>query len=368
MKIEALIAIKSKGKKDIPAILSSMNIDSDARIAVYHYNGAKEEKLDYKGHSVCVHYIAAGTKMAAYNELLKLSNADVVFFAEVTDKFVQDYQSIIGPCFAKHPRCDGVLFGVEKDDLRIGIKMAKRYSFSALCMKISALQERRLAFIDVDDEAFDAGAIDVFRHEFVAWPSRCAGSSEVLSRNDGFLTRDEASDAFYDTFRIGAGWSLASLCRFFRRKHGSSLRAHFKKACAGHEAFLLGNYEKENEPIRKNPFPFVILLISMLGLAVQLSLSLLIVFTEVQYIPIWVALIFAIVFAAIYTFALPKVHNAKAVIANGLAIGAASFIGALVTYLCMGVSWAMSIYGAFICLVVVLGMVYCLAPSKVRKN
>ena len=369
MKIEVLIAIKSKGKKDISAILSSMNIGSDARVAVYHYNGAKEEKLDYKGHSVCIHYIVAGTKMAAYNELLKLADADVILFADPTQRFVSGYGGQIESAFTLYPKCDGVLFCAKKDGKRVGMKEARRHSFSALCMKAAVLHERGMAFTDMGDEAYNEGAADVFRHEFVAWPSRCAGKIENILTNDVPLECDEISCAFYDSHRLGILWPAASLIRFIRldKKLSGTLRSHFRKARTGHRAYLFRGYEEENAPIKGNLLPFAVSIISMLGFAAQMVLSLLIVFTETQYIPIWVSLIFLVLFAIIYAFASSRAHNANAILANGIAISLTSFGVGLATYLFAGASWAMSIYGAFICLVVVFGLVYCFAPRR-RKN
>ena len=370
MKIEVLIAIKSKGKKDISAILSSMNIDSDARIAVYHYNGAKEEKLDYKGHTVCVHYIAAGTKMAAYNELLRLTDADVVLFADPTQRFVSDYGDQIESAFTLYPKCDGMLFGAKKDGKRVGVKEARKHSLSALCMKVTVLREREMAFIDVDDEAYNEGAANAFRHEFVSWPSRCVGNSETILKNDDSIEKDVMNYAFYHSHRLGILWPAASLIQFFRldKKKRGTLRAHLKEAGAGHRAYLFRGYEEENKPIKENPLPFAVSVISMLGFSIQLILSLLIVFTEVQYIPIWVSLIFLVLFAVIYAFASPKVRNAKVIFVSRITIGMVSFAGALVTYLSMNISWAMSIYGAFICFAVVIGLAYCFVlPRRGRR-
>ena len=369
MKLEVLIAIKSQGKKDINAILSSMNIDSFARIAVYHYNGSKEEQIDFKGHLVHIYYIAEGTKVAAYNALLKLTDADVALFADPTTKYAPGYSNIIESAFDASPRCDGALFGASKEGKRVGVREVRKHSFSALCMKTNVLRERGISFIDLDDGAYDEGVINVFRHECVAWPSRCIGKGTQILTKDEPLICDEANMAFYDSHHIGTMWPCASLIRHTKqdKKKRLSLRAHINEARKGHRADLFWGYEGENKPIKENPFPFVISLISMLGLAVQLVLSLLIVFTEVQYIPIWVSLIFLVLFVVIYAFASPKTHNAKAIRLTGIAAGIASFAGALTTYLLMNVSWAMSVYGAFICLAVVLGVMYCFSLAHIGR-
>ena len=369
MKIEVLIVIKSKGKKDISAILSSMNIDSDARVAVYHYNGAKEEQLDYKGHKVCVHYIAAGTKMAAYNELLKLTDADVVLFADPTQKFVSGYRGQIESAFALYPKRDGILFGAKKDGKRIGTKEVRRHSFSALCMKTSVLHERDMAFIDIDNETYNEGATDVFRHEFVAWPSRCVGKIRPILVNGEPLTIDEANCAFYDSHRLGVLWLVTSFVRFLRldKEKRGSLKNYLKEARIGNRDYLFKGYGKRNIPIKENPFPFVMSLISMVGFAVQLVLSLLIVFTEVQYIPIWVSLIFLVLFAVIYAFTLSKTHDVKVVLASGFIISLASFGGGLATFLLLNVSWTMAVYGALICSMAVGGLAYCFAPRQLNR-
>ncbi len=369
MKIEVLMAIRSKGKKDINAILSFINLDSDARIAIYHYNGVKEERLNYNGHTVNVHYIADGTKMAAYNSLLSLTDAGVVLFADPTQKLITGYQQVIENAFEEKPKCDGILFGAGKEAKRVGSKEVFKHSFAGLCMKTSVLRERELTFIDMDDETFNEGVISVFRSDFVVWPSRCFGRMDPILLNDAPIELDETNHAFYDTHRIGIAWSFMSFGRYLKQdKRKRSFKDHLKDARAGYHAYLFRGYEEENKRIKENPLPFIISVISLLGLAIQLVLSLLIVFTEVQYIPIWVALVFVVLFAVIYAFAAPKVHNAKAILINGVSVGLASFAAALITYLTMKVSWAMSIYGAFICLVVVLGVMYCFAAPRFKKK
>ncbi len=369
MKIEVLMAIRSKGKKDINAILSSINLDSDVRIAIYHYNGAKEERLSYNGHTVNVHYIADGKKMGAYNTLLGLTDAGVVLFADPTQKFITGYQQVIENAFEEKPKCDGILFGAGKEAKRVGSKEVFKHSFTGLCIKTSVLRERELTFIDIDDETFNEGVISVFRNDFVAWPSRCFGKADPIILNDEPIQLDEINRTFYDTHRIGIAWPFLSLGRYLKKdKKKRSFKDHLRDARAGHHAYLFRGYEEENKRIKENPLPFVIMVMSLLGLAIQLVLSLLIVFTEAQYIPIWVALVFVVLFAVIYAFAAPKVHNAKAILINGISIGAVSFAAALITYLAMKVSWAMAIYGAFICLVVVLGVIYCFAPPRAKKK
>ncbi len=369
MKIEVLMAIRSKGKRDIHAILSSIKLQTDARIAIYHYNGARQETLDYEGHVVNVHYLATGEKLNAYNKLLRLTDADIALFVEPSEKLALNYGSVIADAFVSNPKCDGIVFGFSATGRRLKYNDVERCLLGNMCFKISAINNRGLSFESIAGRVFEAASFEVFKRSFLAWPAKVFGVEEPILTSGLSSAFDEKNHVYLDAYQHGILWPMLSLVRYWSKpkKYRPSLSLHLREASTGYQAYLFRGYE-ENERIGGSLLPYAVCVISLLGLATQTVLSLLIVFTEVQYIPIWVSLVFLVFFAVIYAFVAPKVRNPKFIFITGLSVGLTSFIVSLVTYLLMKVSGPMATYGAFICAVVIVGITYCFAPSRLRNN
>ena len=370
MKVETLIAIRSDGKKDISSILSYVGLESDALIYVYHYNGEKAEHFIHNGHQVRVCYGPITTKIGAYNSLLAQSNGDVLLFVEPTERLTPGYFNMIEGALADDSKADGVLFGYSKETKRVRFKFDQHQTLAHLCLRKDAVKSINLSFVETGDPAFFDGPVQVFVQDCLSWPLRFIGKTDSLVVPRETPVIDVKNMAFRDARRFGVFSMFLCLPRFAAQKRSERrpVSLFFSDYWEGRRAYLYQGMKSENQPLKKNLLPFVVSCIALLGLATQLVLALLIVFTETQYIPIWVSIIFLIVFVLAYAFSAPKVHNIRATLINGFSAAVAAFLASLITYLSMNASWALSAYGAFVCLAAVLGIMYCFMPSRIARN
>ena len=370
MRIEILIAIQSEGKKDIRAILSSIGLASDAIIYVYHYNGSKEGQLDFNGHSVMVVYGPAETKIAAYNVLLNIVSGDCFLFVEPTERLVDGYPMLIESALTSNSKTDGIVFGCQCATKRVKYRSRNSLSLSNLCIRSNFVRSRAASFIDPKDKSCFLGSVQSFVRDCLAWPARFAGVSQTILGKTSNPSLSAIDHGFVDSHIFGMLWPFFFVWRFLRadRKERDGFWAYFRKYRQGHSLYVHQGHVAACEPVKNNLPAFVISCISLTGFATQVVLALLIVFTEVQYIPIWVSLIFLALFGLAYAVSSIKVHNNKALRINTASISVAALIAGLVTYLAMGVSWAMSLYGALICFAVILIVVYCFWPFKGIKR
>ena len=369
MKIEVLIAIRSKGKKDILAALDSIGLMSDALVYVYHYNGTKKDSFRFGNHNVTVFYGGARTKIEAYNWLLLNAGGDYISFLDLSDRLLEGYANHLTSIIQRNLTADGVLFSCSKEIKRVRSTMVKNVILSNLWMKKETVKQRGLAFIDVYDPHYFSGSTQLFVKDFTAWPSRCVGTVKPATTSVKGDCLDTANYGFFDARRFGYLWPLICFARFSHanKEEPIQFKPFFLAYRRGYLAYAYRGFENENKPLKLFIFPFIVSCIAMVGLATQLVLSLLIVFTEVQYIPIWVSLTFIVSFAVTYALASPRIHNVKAILINGFSTAALSFVVGFLTFLALGVSWAMSLYGAFICGTIIAGLTYCFAPRRIKR-
>ncbi len=321
------------------------------------------QEADVNGHKVVFDVLPLCETSALRNALLENVHEGYLFFADIRDSLVTGYAQRIEDAFVKYPRAAGIAFGC-LEDKRLKVKQAREHGIKGAAFPIAAIKSKGITFLRDGVKEIDSACCDCFLFDNACWPSTLMGlKEEVIVSKQIEQETDLSRDAYYYSHAYGILWWLFYWLKnhSYKKEQNMKFRPFWGMGYRGHRDYLRRGIPLDEG--KGSTLAFVISIISLVGLATQAILSLVVTFTETQYIPIWVSLIFLVVFAVAYAFSMPKVRPLRNVIIVTAAVAVASIIGCMIPLLCLGVNVYLSIFGAFLVTCLVIGITYCFMPS-----
>ena len=342
------------------------SLESDAYVACYGEEPSSEEAT-LNGHKIHIETVPYKEISLLRNALLEKLPGGYFFFADKDDVLASGYPKVIEDSFASSPRASGIAFGMGHETKRLKTKELLVHGLNGIAFPSEIVKARNVCFLrDGSSTESESASGDCFLFDNGCWPSIIAGKRHtiLLQENKGDAPSVLPKASFFYSHAFGVLWWLIYLAKQnkLRKKSGVSFKEFWFQGFQGHRSYLRKGMPLNDD--KGNTLAFVVSIVALVGLAVQSVLSLVVTFTETQYIPIWVSLVFLAIFAVAYAIALPKVRPIKNILITTSAVTVAVIAGCLVVLLCLKVNVYLSIFGAFLCACLTIGITYCFLPHS----
>ena len=298
------------------------------------------------------------TKAAVRNALIKTTRAEFVLFIDERVNWIDGAKETLLSFLENHPQTS-VFAYAQKQEGKVHRSNVYGLPLFSFVFRREDLLARGIWFHGLVKERDYLPAIECcFIRDALSWPARFVVMSHpIVNEAQTLKEMNMANVAYFRTHCFGPLWWLPVGIK-------GEKRFSPKGGWAGHTEYLaqwLGLEKKKTVPL--GVMPFVISLIALFGAVSQAALALVITFTETQYIPIWLSLLFIALFVVIYAFSVRKVGRPNYLMLAGVGTALLSVVALLIALLCLHVSPALSVFGGILCAVFSIGLVYCLRPS-----
>lgn len=356
-----LVACKGKTKEEI--LGSPLVLSTRSNTIICNIGEADSEETETVGDPQLTIINNSRSDWAyARNLLINRVSTKLFMFAGLGTALADDYDSAIDSRISQIDKYGAICFGIQtKSFKRCKPTELFGHGIEGIVFNTESVTSRELIFPFSSLSGEGRESVDCFLHDASLWPSTVYPVAEPIFTKDPERTFNQGiqSAAYLNSHRFGILWWFPLLKK--SDSNGNvSLKQRLSAGLEGHRAYLrkeLGADAVENRP--NNVLALVISIISMVGIAVQSILSLLVTFTETQYIPIWLSLLFLVIFVILFAIFVAKVTRKAPLFIATVITAIATGVGCITTLVCLGVNGYLATFGAFICVTLIFGLLYC---------